>query len=56
MSSLSLLVQALGETRWSMTMFIISNERVQKVAREVDRYGAGKAMRYAVKTLSEKRL
>lgn len=42
---------ALGEKRWSMTMFIIANEQVQKLAREMDRYGASKAVRNAVKTL-----
>ena len=42
---------ALGEKRWSMTMFIIANEKVQKLAREMDQYGATRAIRIAVKTL-----
>ncbi|GKY99066.1 hypothetical protein MPSEU_000862300 [Mayamaea pseudoterrestris] len=47
---------ALGDTRWSMTTFVIADERVQKVARDVDRYGAAKTIRYAVKALTDKRV
>ncbi|GAX24510.1 hypothetical protein FisN_18Lh062 [Fistulifera solaris] len=45
---------ALGDKRWSMTMFIIANEQVQKLAREMDQYGASKAIRNAVKTLGNR--
>ncbi len=45
---------ALGDKRWSMTMFIIANEQVQKLAREIDQYGASKAIRNAVKTLGNR--
>ena len=47
---------SLGEKRWSMTMFVLSNERVQKVARDVDQYGAAKTIRNAVRALREMRL
>lgn len=42
---------ALGEKRWSMTMFVIADDRVQKLAREVDYYGANRTIRNAVKSL-----
>jgi hypothetical protein len=45
---------ALGETRWSMTMFIIGNSRVRKLARDMDRYGASRTVQNAVKALDEK--
>ena len=44
---------ALGENRWSMTMFIIEKGRVAKIARDVDQYGACRAVRNAIKALSE---
>ena len=47
---------ALGEKRWSMTMFIIADERVQKLAREVDMYAASRVVKNAVKSLNEARL
>ena len=47
---------ALGEDRWSITMFVLADERVQKLAREVDQYGASRAIRNAVKSLRETRL
>ena len=47
---------ALGEKRWTMTMFIIKDGRVSRLAREVDLYGATKAIRNAVKSLNEARL
>lgn len=47
---------ALGEKRWTMTMFIIADERVSRLAREVDLYGATKTIRNAVKALNEARL
>jgi len=44
---------ALGDKRWSMTMYVIANERVQKLAREVDMYGAARTIRNAVKSLQD---
>jgi hypothetical protein len=42
---------ALGETRWGMAMFVIANRRVQKLARDIDQYGASRTVRNAVKSL-----
>merc|ERR1712232_280477 len=36
---------ALGENRWSMTMFVLADERVQKIAREMETIGATKVVR-----------
>jgi hypothetical protein len=47
---------ALGQERWSITMFIICDGRVRKLARDVDQYGASRTILIAVKTLHEKRL
>ena len=48
---------ALGSNRWSMTMFVVSNGVVQRLAREVDVYGASRTIRNAIKSLQdEKRL
>lgn len=47
---------ALGEKRWSMTMFILAEGRVQKLAREVDIYGVSRTIQNAVKSLDEARL
>jgi hypothetical protein len=47
---------ALGENRWSMTMFLISDGRVQKLARDLDQYGASRTVLNAVKALGEARL
>lgn len=44
---------ALGENRWSMTMFVIADGRVQKLARGIDQYGATRTVRNAVKALDE---
>lgn len=44
---------ALGENRWSMTMFIIQKGKVAKLAREIDQYGACRAVRNACKALSD---
>lgn len=44
---------ALGENRWSLTMFVIEKGKVAKLARDVDQYGAYRAVRNAVKVLSE---
>jgi hypothetical protein len=47
---------ALGENRWSMTMFIISDERLQKIAREMEAISANKVVQNAVKTMESRRL
>jgi len=47
---------ALGEKRYSMTMFIVADERVQKLAREVDMYAASRVIKNAVKSLNEARV
>jgi hypothetical protein len=47
---------ALGDQRWSMTMFVVADERVQKLAREVDQYAASRAIQKAVDSLSKTRL
>jgi hypothetical protein len=44
---------ALGDQRWSMTMFVLADERVQKLAREVDEYAASRAIRKAVDSLTQ---
>jgi len=44
---------ALGDKRWSMTMYVLANERVQKLAREVDVYGASRAIRNAVESMKD---
>lgn len=44
---------ALGEKRLSMSMFIISDQRVQKIARDIDQYGATRTIRNAVKAMTE---
>jgi peroxiredoxin len=47
---------ALGEDRWSMTMFIIADERLQKIAREMSSISACKTIQNAVKELQAQRL
>jgi peroxiredoxin len=46
---------ALGDQRWSMTMFIIANGKVEKLARDLDQYGATRAISNAVKSLKAAR-
>lgn len=46
---------ALGENRWSMTMFVLREGKVGKLARELDQYGASRTVRNAVKALAEER-
>jgi hypothetical protein len=41
---------ALGENRWSMTMFLIANERVQKLARDVEGIAATRVIQNAIKS------
>jgi hypothetical protein len=42
---------ALGEKRWSMTLFVIADERIQKLAREVDTLQIAKVVTNAIKSL-----
>jgi hypothetical protein len=48
---------ALGENRWSMTIFLLRNGRVDRLAREVDHYSASAAIRRMISSIeSESRL
>lgn len=47
---------ALGENRWSMTMFVLSDERIQKIAREMESIAAVKVIQNAVQAMAERRL
>ena len=47
---------ALGEDRWSMTMFVIADERIQKIAREMESIVAVKVIQNAVLGMSNRRL
>jgi hypothetical protein len=47
---------ALDKMRWSMTMFLIADERVQALARDLDMYAASRVVQNAVKKLKEARL
>lgn len=47
---------ALGQDRWSISMFIVADERLQKVARDVDVLSATKTVRNAVKAMESRRL
>lgn len=47
---------ALGEDRWSMSMFVIADERVQKIAREMESLSAVKVIQNAVKAMKERQL
>jgi hypothetical protein len=40
---------ALGDQRWTMTMYIIATERIQKLVRNVDRYSASRTIQNAIK-------
>jgi hypothetical protein len=42
---------ALGEKRWSMTLFVIADERIQKLARDVDGLQVTKVVTNAIKSL-----
>lgn len=44
---------ALGENRWGMTMFVISNGQVTKLARDIDQYGASRAISNAIKSMED---
>ena len=47
---------ALGQDRWSMSMFIVADERLQKVSRDFDVLSATKTVRNAVKAMESRRL
>jgi hypothetical protein len=47
---------ALGKDRWSMTMFVIADERIQKISREMESIVAVKVIQNAVKGTSDRRL
>jgi hypothetical protein len=47
---------ALGENRWSMSMFIVADERLQKVAREMEMISAIKAIQNAATAMEIRRL
>lgn len=47
---------ALGENRWSMTMFVIADERIQKIAREMESIVAVKVIQNAVQAMRDRRL
>ena len=42
---------ALGENRWSMTMFVLRKGKVEKLARDLDIYNAPKTVMNAVKAM-----
>lgn len=46
---------ALGETRWSMTLFVLADERIQKLVREMASVTAASVVQNAVK-VAERRL
>jgi hypothetical protein len=42
---------ALGDQRWSMSVFVIADERVKKLARQVDGFQAERVVRNMIKSL-----
>jgi hypothetical protein len=40
---------ALGDQRWTMTVYIIATERIQKLVRNVDQYTASRTIQNAIK-------
>ena len=40
---------ALGNQRWTMTMYVVATERIQKLVRNVDQYSVSRTMQNAVK-------
>ena len=46
---------ALGENRWSMTLYVLADERIQKLVREFSQISASNVVQKAVKA-SERRL
>ena len=47
---------ALGENRWSMTLFVLADERVQKIVREYSQISASDVLKNAVKATNQRRL
>jgi peroxiredoxin len=47
---------ALGENRWSMTLFVLSEERIQKLVRELSCVAAAAAVEKAVKAMEKRKL
>jgi hypothetical protein len=47
---------ALGETRWSMTLFVLADGRIQKLVRELSSVTATKVVQNAVKAAEQRRL
>ena len=47
---------ALGEDRWSMTLFVLADERLQKIVREMESISAVKVIQSAVNAMKERKL
>lgn len=47
---------ALGETKWSMTLFVLADERIQKLVREMSSVSAASVVENAVKAAEKRRL
>lgn len=47
---------ALGENRWSMTLFVLADERIQKVVREFSQISASDVVKNAIKATEKRRL
>jgi hypothetical protein len=47
---------ALGETRWSTTLFVLSEQRIQKLVRELASVSATNVVQNAVKAAKQRRL
>merc|ERR1711935_1104295 len=47
---------ALGEKRWSMTLFVPADERIQKVVREFSQISASDVVKNAIKATEKRRL
>jgi len=47
---------ALGENRWSMTLFVLADERIQKLVREFSQISASDVVQNAIKATEKRRL
>jgi peroxiredoxin len=47
---------ALGENRWSMTLFVLADERIQKLVRDFSQISASKVVQSAIKSTEQRRL
>jgi len=47
---------ALGEDRWSMTLFVLAEERIQRLVREFSQISAANVVESAVKATEKRRL